>query len=408
MIQLQKNSLLNDLPSLCEVYRKELFDNFVPFWLKHSLDEEMGGYFTRLERDGHRYADDKDMWMVGREIWMFSHLYNRHEKQAAWLDAARLGVDFTLKHAFKPDGGVYFRLARDGSPLAEVLGVYTEVFVAIGLAAFSKAAGDEEIWQRATGLYERLMPRLELNGDTSSLGYPMKTVFRVHAKAMCRMTVAYAFHEARPGQRFLDDLRAATRAVVDMHWKPEQRVLLENVAADGSTMYHLQEGRMLNPGHALESAWMLMEASDLLGEPELFDTAVEIVLASLESGWDDRFGGLRYFVNTDRTPVHNIEADCKLWWVHGEALYATLLAWERTGREDLADWYAKIHDYTFSHFPDAEFGEWFGYLNRDGSPIWTAKANGWKGFFHIPRVLFRSYQLLDKNIKKHGKSNEVF
>lgn len=395
MHNLAPNHILADLHTLRELYRSELFDNIVPFWLKHSLDDEMGGYFTRLERDGQRYADDKDMWMTGREIWMFSHLYNQQEKRAEWLEAAKLGVDFILQHAFKPDGKVHFRLGRDGAPIADVLSLYTEVFIAIGLAAYSKAAGDEEAWSRAEGMYEKLMPRLETTEETPSLGYPLRSEFLVHAKPMCRMTVAYAFYEARSEQRFLSDLRNAAKTVVSMHWKPEHGALLENVAPDGSVMFHLQEGRMISPGHAIESAWMLMEASDLIGDASLFDCAIEIVLASLEHGWDKKFGGLRYFINLDRSPVHNIEADCKLWWVHGEALYAILRGWKQSGRDDLADWYAKVHDYTFNHFPDREFGEWFGYLNRDGSPIWTAKANGWKGFFHVPRVLFRCYQLLD-------------
>ncbi len=59
----------------------------------------------------------------------------------------------------------------------------------------------------------------------------------------------------------------------------------------------------------------------------------------------------------------------------------------------MAEWCAKIHEYTLSHFPDREFGEWFGYLNRNGSPIWTAKANEWKGLFEVPRVLLRCCQL---------------
>ena len=99
--------------------------------------------------------------------------------------------------------------------------------------------------------------------------------------------------------------------------------------------------------------------------------------------------------NVDWTPTHELEADLKLWWPHGEALYALLLSWLHTGREDLKAWYQKVHDYTFTHFPDKKYGEWYGYLNREGSPVWRAKANGWKGFFHVPRVLFRCYQLLN-------------
>ena len=66
-----------------------------------------------------------------------------------------------------------------------------------------------------------------------------------------------------------------------------------------------------------------------------------------------------------------------------------------TAADELWRWYERVHDYTFTHFPDPEHGEWYGYLDRDGRPAWTAKANGWKGFFHLPRALFRCYRLLD-------------
>ena len=151
---------------------------------------------------------------------------------------------------------------------------------------------------------------------------------------------------------------------------------------------------MFHPGHAIESAWMLMEIARRRGDEGLLTTAIDIVLASLEHGWDTEYGGLRYITNFDWTPTHSLESDLKLWLPHGETLYALLLAWDLTGRDDLAGWYEKVHQYTFSHFPDPRHGEWFGYLNRDGGRVWTAKANGWKGFFHLPRFLYRCYRLL--------------
>lgn len=394
------------LVRLRDAYRHSLLEDLVPWWLTHSLDREQGGYFTRLERDGRRYADDKDLWMVGRQVWMLSHLYRLHEARPDWLDAARLGADFILDHGFRADGKAHFRLRRDGTPLSDVLSQYTEVFLAIGLAEYGRAADEPAIWRRAVEVYDRLLPRLAADEDTPFLGYPMDQRFSVHAKPMCRMTVAAVFHALEPCARFADDWRAAADDVVGRHWKPELGALLENVAPDGSPLLDLPEGRLVHPGHSVESAWMLMEAAAALRDDALLDAAVEIALRSLERGWDEEHGGIRYLLNLDGTPVHSIEADCKLWWPHGEALYATLLGWSRTGRRDLARWHARVHDYTFRRFPDPEHGEWYGYLNRDGSPIWTAKANGWKGLFHVPRVLFRCVRLLDGRIGRPAPAGD--
>ena len=172
-------------------------------------------------------------------------------------------------------------------------------------------------------------------------------------------------------------------------------MLLENVGMDGSPLLDIVECRMFHPGHAIESAWMLMEIALKQDNQKLFDTAVDITLASLNHGWDREYGGIRYITNYDWTPTHDLGADLKLWWPHSEALYALLLAWTCTGREDVGRWYEEVHHWSFDHFPDTQHGEWYGYLNRDGSPIWTAKANGWKGCFHLPRVLYRCYKLLD-------------
>ena len=142
-----------------------------------------------------------------------------------------------------------------------------------------------------------------------------------------------------------------------------------------------------------------MEIARKRGDQKLLDTAVAITLASLKQGWDPEYGGIRYLTNIDWTPTHELEANHKLWWVHSEALYTLLLGWSLTGREDLWQWYEKLHEWSFSHFADPEFGEWYGYLDRDGRPVWTAKATAWKCCFHLPRSLFRCWQVLDRAIQ---------
>ncbi|HSW46760.1 MAG TPA: AGE family epimerase/isomerase [Phycisphaerae bacterium] len=383
---------------LCRQYRSALLDDVIPWWLKHSLDLEHGGYYSLLERDGRPWGTDKYMWMNGREVWMFSHLFNTLEARPEWLDAARLGADFVLRHAFKDDGKMHFRLTRDGRSVSEVLSVYTEVFGAIAMAEYSKAANDERIWQRAMRMYDFLMARLGQPSDTPLLGYPTQAQFHLHAHDMCRITVAWVYDAIRPQQRFTDDLNLSAESIVGRHWKPEMRALLENVAMDGTAMLDMPEGRMFHPGHAIESAWMLLEIARRNGDEALVKTGVDIILASLEHGWDQEYGGLRYITNVDWTPTHELGANLKLWWPHNETLYALLLAWSLTGREDLWQWYQRVHDYSFSRFPDPEYGEWYGYLDRDGRPVWTAKANGWKGCFHLPRALYRCWQLLESTL----------
>jgi N-acylglucosamine 2-epimerase len=380
---------------LREQYAKALFDDVIPWWMEHSLDREYGGYFSHLERDGKPYSTDKYMWPSGRQVWMLSHLANTCQPRREWMEAAKLGADFLLAHAFRPDGKMHFRLTRQGQSRSEVLSTYTEVFAAIALAEYSRASGDDALWDRAMRLYEFLMPRLGRPDDTPMLGYPLHAQFHLNAHDMCRITVAWVFNEIRPNQRFEDDLTLSVDSILSRHWKPQLGVMLENAAMDGSPILDIVEGRMFHPGHAIECAWMLMEIAERRRDQQLMGTAIDIVLASLEHGWDQQYGGIRYLTNIDWTPVHDLGADLKLWWVHNEAQYALLLGWLATGRRDLAEWYERVHAYAFDRFPDPEYGEWFGYLNRDGSPVWRAKANGWKGCFHLPRALHRCWRRLE-------------
>ena len=347
-----------------------------------------------MERDGAPYSYDKDMWMTGREIWMFSHLFNNYKPEQRWRDYAKHGLDFMLEYAFKDDGKMYFRLDRKGNPLSGVLSLYTEVFASISIAEYCKIETYDTLKHTAVEMYDFMMKRLGQPSDTPLLGYPVNAEFHLHAHDMVRLTVAWVYNDVWPDKKYEDDIDLSWKSIIEKHWKPEHKVLFENVAMDGSLVLDLPEGRMFHPGHAIESAWMLMEVAEKNNNEELMSSATDIVLASLEHGWDKEFGGLRYITNYDWTPSENIEADTKLWWPHGETLYALLFAWAKTGRSDIKDWYEKVHEYTFAKFPDPDHGEWYGYLNRDGSPVWTAKANGWKGFFHVPRILFRSYQLL--------------
>ena len=392
---------------LREQYRAALLEDVVPWWMEHSPDLECGGCYSLLERDGHVYAGDKFMWMTGRQIWMLSHLYNHYEPRPEWRELARHGARFLLDHAFTPEDKMYFRLSREGKPMATCLSLYTECFAAIALAELSAATGERAMWDRAVAMYERIRPRLGVPTDTALLGYPIQAEFHLHAHDMIRLTVAWVLNQVSPEDRWEADLTLSVESALGKHWKPELGVLLENVSPDGEAMLDLPEGRMVHPGHAIESAWMMMEVARRRNDEALMETAIEMALKSLEFGWDEQYGGLRYLMNLDRTPPNPIEGNMKLWWTHGETLYALLQAWAYSGRDDVRQWYEKVHRYTFDHFPAPEHGEWFGYLNRDGSPAFSAKANGWKGFFHLPRILFRGYQLLTAVVSAHQQPEDL-
>jgi len=128
--------------------------------------------------------------------------------------------------------------------------------------------------------------------------------------------------------------------------------------------------------------------------------AVDALLRTVQFGWDAQEGGIFYFLDADGKPPQQLEWDQKLWWPHAEALVATSLSYLLTGREESWRWFEKLHEYTWSRFPDPEFGEWFGYLNRRGEVLLPLKGGKWKGCFHIPRALYQCSMTFEE--LRHG------
>jgi N-acylglucosamine 2-epimerase len=183
--------------------------------------------------------------------------------------------------------------------------------------------------------------------------------------------------------------------LVRLHVRPEERLVLETVAPDGSTL-DSAEGRLLNPGHAIEAGWFLQHWAGRLGRTDLSREAVDIVRWSFDRGWDEEHGGLFYFLDAKGHSPLPLEWSMKLWWPHAEALYAHLLDYSLTG--DPVDWEAfrRTDAWTFSHFPDPAHGEWYGYLDRHGEVTHRFKGGPYKGCFHVPRALWLCWRLLRK------------
>lgn len=156
-------------------------------------------------------------------------------------------------------------------------------------------------------------------------------------------------------------------------------------------------GRIINPGHCIETAWFILEESRYRGwDKEMLETALTILDWSWEWGWDKDFGGIINFRDCRNLPVQDYSQDMKFWWPQTEAIIATLYAYETTGDEKYLKMHNQVSDWTYAHFPDREYGEWYGYLHRDGSVAQPAKGNIFKGPFHIPRMMIKGHVLCNE------------
>ena len=159
-------------------------------------------------------------------------------------------------------------------------------------------------------------------------------------------------------------------------------------------------GRTINPGHCIETSWFLLEEARHRSDSALEKLALQILDWSWEWGWDDEFGGIINFRDCKGFPNQDYSQDMKFWWPQTEAIIATLYAYLATGDNRYIEHHRLIDEWTYSHLPDPAYGEWFGYLHRDGTVAQPAKGNLFKGPFHIPRMMVRSVMLIDDILKK--------
>lgn len=384
----------NEYLEFRHIYRTELLDNVLPFWLEHSLDKQFGGYFSCLARDGSVYDTDKFVWMQGRELWALSKLYNVYGGAPRCLEAAELGAAFLREHAFAPDKDVYFALKRDGQPLVVPYNIFSECFVCAGLAEYFRATEEEWARTEAARLYRRILER-----RSNPKGVWTKGIAGARSLCPLNMTmIQFMLYREMDGIVDDDERQAVLEDNIgqffDRHVDRENHRVLERVLPDGSHLFEHMEGRLMTPGHALETLWFLMDIAAGLNRDEMVADLAEIMLWVIDQGWDESLGGIPVYKDALGMPGEKLEANQRHWWVHVEALCAFLLAHRLTGSREHWAWFKRIHTYTFAHFPDREFGEWYGYLDRRGDPEFTVKGSKWKTLYHLPRALMQCEQWL--------------
>lgn len=384
-----------DFKLLAQQYKSELLDNVLPFWLNCSQDKDYGGYFTCLDRDGSVYDTDKFIWLQGRQVWMFSMLCNNVEKRPEWLACAVQGAEFLKKYGHDGDYNWYFSLNREGKPLIQPYNIFSYTFAAMAFAQAAIATGSDEYAMIARKTFDRILEKSGNPKGIWSKAVPGTRPLKGFALPMILCNTALEIEPMIKPELLEETISTCVHEVMDVFYREELGLIVENVAADGSLSDSF-EGRQMNPGHALEAMWFIMNLGVRAGDNKLIEKAVEIALRTAEFGWDKEYGGIFYFMDREGRPRLELEWDQKLWWVHLEAMITMIKGYRLTGSQACLEWFERLHDYTWSHFKDTEHPEWFGYLNRRGEVLLPLKGGKWKGCFHVPRGLYQCWQILEE------------
>ena len=374
---------------------REELDRCTSFWLKNGMDRKHGGVYTCLDRTGKVYSTDKSVWMQGRCAWTFSWLCHLYGKRPEWMDAARSCLDFMESYCLneQAEKRMYFTVTEDGKPLRQRRYFYSETFYSMANAEFYALTGYPEALERARRAYKTYWDLWHGAKDPTGLGpkgIPETRSGRTFGNPMICLNMSLIMLRCDPERRekYLGCAKECVEHIFKYHYHPELGALLENVGPNGEARLDFTEGRILNPGHAIEGVWFLLEYAREVGDTSLVAKAEQIFNWSFDAGWDEEYGGLLYFTDVCGLPPEAYEHDMKLWWPHNEILIASLMLYRDTGKEEYLDKFYMTLEYCQKVFSDPVYGEWYGYLRRDGEPTMpSTKGSTFKGPFHLPRML---------------------
>ncbi len=421
------------LSELRKFYINHLFNVLTPFWMKFGIDRDNGGFYTCFNNRGDKLlSKDKYIWSQGRFLWMLSRLYHSFrgytddKTHAEYGHAADRGAEFLKSHALLPNGKCAWVLAENGEPImadAENeeydLSINADEFLIYGMAEYARAKEKPEYFRFALDLFDSVKERLA-KGDYKTAPHVIPAGYKAHADPMIMVetanelsTIADFFgHSSK--ERLLAIAKEASLEVTDHFVIKEDKILLELIGQDGRPVSGTILGSYANPGHAIEDTWFIMHLAKKIGNEKALDTIIEVVRWMTTAGWDSEYGGLFQFIhkdggkprgevpeeNKDDHMIHELQDDWynKLWWVHSEALYALILAYELSGDEWFMKTYWKFHEYVFDTFPnpDKKIGEWIQIRDRKGNPEEKVVALPVKDPYHITRAFMHIVKSLER------------
>lgn len=375
-----------------DLYKEDMLTDIMPFWMEHGLDKVHGGVYTCIDRKGELMDSTKSVWFQGRFAFTCCFAYNHIERKQEWLDAAKCTLGFIEKHCFDNDRRMYFEVMADGTPLRKRRYVFSESFAAIAMAEYALATGNQTYAQKALDIFKDMRRFLNTPGILEPKYLPTVEM-QGHSITMIMINVASRIKKVISDPELDRQIDESLHALKTYFIHPEFKALLETVGPNGEFIDTIN-GRTINPGHCIETSWFLFDvAHDRGNDKELIDLGLQIFDWSWEWGWDKEYGGIINFRDCRNLPAQDYSQDMKFWWPQTESIIATLYAYKLTKDEKYLQMHRQISEWTYAHFPDHEYGEWYGYLHRDGSVAQPAKGNLFKGPFHIPRMMTKAHTL---------------
>lgn len=387
-----------------EELTKELKENILGFWMKHTVDKEQGGFFGEITSDLQVHTGaDKSLVLNTRLLWTFSAAYRLY-KDKSYLELASRAYDYLTKHFFDKDyGGLYWMLAADGTPSNDKKQVYGQAFGIYALSEYHRATGSEDALALAIELFHILEK------------YSYDPVHKGYVEALARdwqMTGDFSLSDKDLNEKKSMNTHLHIMEAYTNLYRVWQSPLLQEKQAEliEVTIQHIvdpQTGHFLlffdeqwqvksdhiSYGHDIEGSWLLVEAAEVLGNERLLQLAKKAAVQMAEATYNkgvDADGGIINEANVSGYIDTN-----KDWWPQAEAMVGFYNAYQLTGDEKHYEAAQRSWEFIQQYIVDQEHGEWFWSVSREGTPQRNQpKVSAWKCPYHNSRACMEMLERL--------------
>lgn len=223
----------------------------LPVWSTLGLAED-GGFAEVLSLDGRTLSMPRRARVQARQIYVYAQA-GLLGWDGPWRRCVSQGLARLYDSYLRDDGYCRAALTPEGAPLDETAMLYDQAFVLFALAA-ARSAGieDDDLETRAVDLRDRLVADALPNGAMKEAGeHPYQSNAHMHLLEACLAWEAaggdagwVALADRIAGlalSKFIDGQGGFLREFFDADWSP----------AAG------EDGRLVEPGHQFEWAWLL-------------------------------------------------------------------------------------------------------------------------------------------------------
>lgn len=396
---------------------QELRLNILPFWMKHTLDHENGGFYGAITNDLAILNDvPRSLVLCARILWSFSAAY-RFYLDDDYLKIADHAFQYLTTRFWDAEyGGFYWMLNRQGFALNDRKQTYGQGFALYGLSEYAmalKARGDLDRSQAALQWAKDLFNLLQIHAyDPVYGGYiearrrdwgPQDDLRLSDKEPNVVKSMNTMLHIVEPLTNLVrawDDplprqaLEKALADFLDHVINPETCTTHLFFDLDWSVI-----GDHISFGHDIEASWLLVEAAQLLGDPAYLDrtTNLAVQMAEAASRAVEPDGSLIYEASPQGFTI--VE---KHWWAQAEAMVgfynAAQLASQPYQVEKFTTIALRLWDYIEAKVIDRQNGDWFKRLTREGEPIIndeSYKVGPWDCPYHHVRACLEMIHRLE-------------